>query len=55
MKSTLEIGSPPKHPFDIDVIIDDIFLENFKKPEHQVLFQKVIKMVDTMENLNDEE
>ena len=55
MKTTQEIGSPPKHPFDIDVIIDDAYLQNLKNPEHEELFKKVKKMIDTMDNLNDEE
>lgn len=55
LKSTSEIGQPPETPLDIDIIIDDAFMKNLKKPEHKEIFKTIDKMIETMENLNEED
>ena len=52
LKSAHEIGSPPKDKLDIDIIIDDDFLNKLKDEKHKTIFAKIIKMIETMENLN---
>ena len=37
---------------DVDIIIDDSFVASIK-PDHTHFFQKVIKMIETMANLDD--
>ena len=41
-------------PLDLDIIIDDAFLEDLS-PEEKPLFSDVTRMIDAMQGLNEEE